>query len=274
MNSSDASSNYISLGIIRGILGFPFEHPFEVTKLKNQAHPKASTWSILTSIFKQRGFKGFYDGTLSNLPRRVIKEAYRWPAIAYFHQFWNRSCSDRLRQNGFLPNIATAGCMAILEAGFILPFERILLARLNEGGYRVFFVRLKGEGGALLYQGITIAFLRHITAWATLMITNLWIKREIKRIDPKHKHYLMGTLAANVIIAANLTLFCLPLDFIKVNIQMHKVYQSQRLSVLIRELSYKYSWRGFYAGAIYVFLQKNVQALMGGAILDKMTGLR
>lgn len=257
---------------MRCIAGFPFEHPLEVAKIKNQGLPFNTASQVIKCIYLQRGFKGFYDGALPNLGKRCFKESYRWPAVALFHSFWDYILPEKAKLEGAGTKLATAGCIAGIETFIVLPLERLVVSKVNEEGYINFFKRqFSKEGIPSLYHGVTAAFFRHLIVWSTFMITNHYVKREFKRLDPNQQHPIFGLIIANLVIAANLTILGLPMDFIKTQVQMNKELQKMRIHQVMMTLLKKNGIRGFYAGAIFTFLHTNIHALLAGTLLDRIT---
>ena len=80
------------VGALRGLIGLPFEHPFETIKTKLQS--KGNTYGLFDTIkytIKNEGIrKGIYSGFLPNSIRVTIKNVYRWPMMLGFPQFYQR----------------------------------------------------------------------------------------------------------------------------------------------------------------------------------------
>jgi len=70
------------LGITRKMIVFPLEQPLEAVKTQWQADPRhKNEWLITKEIFKTKGYKGFYAGSIPNLARAIVKTTYRAPMI-------------------------------------------------------------------------------------------------------------------------------------------------------------------------------------------------
>jgi hypothetical protein len=67
-----------AIGMLLGLLGLPFEHPFDSLKTNMQATNESAKKTI-KSIYTRKGFRGFYNGFGINLMRILFKQAYRWP---------------------------------------------------------------------------------------------------------------------------------------------------------------------------------------------------
>ncbi len=266
------SSHYILLGITRGLIGFPLEHPFVVAKLKNQGLPYFNSLQVIKSIYLAHGFTGFYAGSIPSLFKRAVKEGYRWPSLAFFHTFWHKVLPGYYPYKDLVITLLTASCIASLETILILPLERLTLSKIHEQGYcRFFKERFKKEGFVSLYHSFSATFFRHITVWTSFMVTNLIVKTQLNKINYFKNHSLQKQVLANVLIAANLTLFGMPLDFIRIQIQLDPTLQKRSLKIVIPLLFQRYGWKGFYKGALFAFLHTNVQALLSGTLLDKIT---
>jgi hypothetical protein len=271
MSSSTNIPDFAFLGVLRCMVAFPVEQPLEVIKLKNQALPQLTSMQVIKSIYAENRLKGFFHGAIPNLAKRSIKEAYRWPAIAFFHSFWSSVLPDFARLDGAGAKIATAITIAGGEACILLPFERFLVTKVNENGYRAFYEKnFQKNGISSLYPGMFTAFLRQTVSLGVFMTLNHFVKREIHYMDPEQKHPIVGFVVGTAIIAGGLTL-CLPLDFTKTHIQMHTEFQKMRVDQVARALLKKYGAAKGYAGKGPAFLHTLVHAFLGGALLDKIT---
>jgi hypothetical protein len=86
-----------------------FEHPLESIKIQwqNKINYNKIT-EIVKSIYLNKGIMGFYRGFLPNVLRNTTKQIYRWPAMVYFPDFYQRTLSARvIEKYESLPRILT-----------------------------------------------------------------------------------------------------------------------------------------------------------------------
>ncbi len=262
------SSDYLAFAAIRCAIPFPIEHPLEVAKLKSQGQPSLSPQQVVRTIYQENGLKAFYDGCVSNVAKRTVRVAYRWPTVGALHSYWNRILEDR----GMVTHLATAGSIAGIETACVLPLERLFVSKVNALGYSHFINnQFKYEGVKSLYHGAAATFTNHLTSWTTFMMTNHIAKKMLRQIDPKGEYPILGKCASTVAIAASLTAVDLPLEFIKLQTQMHPHLQKMSLREVAKTLFKQYGLKGFYAGRSFAFVHKGLQTLFGSAFFDQMT---
>lgn len=266
------TSDYLLFGGLRCAAAFPLEHPLEAAKLKCQSHPALASTAAIRAIQAERGFKGFYDGGCSNLAKRTVKVAYRWPAVAVLHSIWREAFPKTAESNPLAVQMATAGSIAGIETAAILPLERLFLAKVNGSQYGAFVKeQLKKEGLRSLYHGATATFLSHASSWAVFMSANHFAKKAADRIDPEGDSPLMRKSLKVLLASSALTAVDLPLEFIKTQTQLNQEFQHQRPTEVARVLFQRHGVRGFYSGLVFGFAHKAVQTLFGSAFFEEMT---
>ncbi|MBJ7450139.1 MAG: hypothetical protein JHC93_07280, partial [Parachlamydiales bacterium] len=150
--------NVMALGALRGIAGFPLEHPFDVLKLRAHSSPLISTYSVAKNLFQEHNIKGLYLGGYTHFAKLVVKESFRWPVVALSMKFWKRLLPE-YENNHIIPKLASSVTIALFKSSVLLPVERLMVARVNEEGYRAFFKnRFSKEGISSLYKGWSIYF--------------------------------------------------------------------------------------------------------------------
>lgn len=79
------------MGILRGIVGLPFQHPFDTIKTNMQAY-QTDLGLTIKRIYENKGVKGFYSGFVVNTVRVVSRQFYRWPLqiglFGYYTRIW------------------------------------------------------------------------------------------------------------------------------------------------------------------------------------------
>lgn len=166
-NSESQLTSLIVLGAMRSIGGFPFEHPLELMKITAQANPKHTSWQIISAIVKEKGIFGFSDTILTNFPRRVLREAVRWPIIGYTHEQLIKKFPDTFTKEGTNAKIVTGISVALFDSLIILPLEQLMAYRVKEREcYTTFFKkRFNQEGISSLYRGVGVNLLRQGILW-------------------------------------------------------------------------------------------------------------
>lgn len=259
-------------GGARCLFAFPLEHPLEVAKLKCQSNPGLSSGQNIKAIFEAKGCKGFFEGGLSNLGKRTVKVAYRWPTVAALYSFWDGALPKP--EGGRSPGamIATAGSIAAVETAVVLPFERLFIAKVVDSQYASFIQKqLKQEGAAALYRGATASFLSHASSWMVFMGANQLGKEAARALDPE-KESPLKSRALNVAIASTaLTAVDMPLEFIKAQTQLHAELQTKSFPETAALLFKRHGPRGLYSGLAFGFLHKTAQTVFGAAFFEQMT---
>lgn len=272
VNSESQLSRLIFVGAIRSAAGFPFEHPLELMKITAQANPKHSSWQVINSIVKEKGVLGFSNTILTNFPRRVLREAVRWPVIGYTHEQLITRFPETFTREGTNAKVVTGVSVAMFDSLVILPLEQLIAYRVKERErYATFFKeRFAQDGIASLYRGMSINLIRQGVVWTTLMTINNESKKKFDLLDKDKAHPYLRQGVTSILIAMGLITWGLPVDFVKTRIQMDTDLQKMKLSSVVRILIRQEGFRGFYAGALPVFIHTVFHATLGGYILDKI----
>lgn len=218
----------ITIGARRSSAGFLFEHPLELLKLSAQANPNNSTIQVINRIITNEGFFGFTKTILTNFPRRILREAVRWPVIGFTHEHLVMRYPEIFTRNGIASKIFTGFSVAFFECAIILPIEQLMAYRVKEGEkYSTFFKsRFIKEGASSLYKGVLINLIRQGMLWSTVMGMNYECKRVFDLVDKKKNHPYLRQSFTSIFISLGLISWCLPIDFIKTRIQMEKSYKT------------------------------------------------
>lgn len=271
-NNEPQFSSLIFLGVMRCIAGFPFEHPLELMKITAQANPKHTSWQIIRGIVKERGVFGFSDTLLTNFPRRVLREAVRWPVIGYTHEQLIRKFPETFTREGTNAKVVTGIFVALFDSLVILPLEQLMAYRVKERErYTTFFKkRFNQDGISSLYRGVRVNLFRQGVVWTTVMTINNESKKKFDLFDKDKAHPYLRQGITSVLIAMGLITWGLPVDFVKTRIQMDADLQQMKVSSVVRTLVRRHGFSGFYAGVLPVFVHTVFHATLGGIILDKV----
>ncbi|MFI0435959.1 MAG: MC/SLC25 family protein [Parachlamydiaceae bacterium] len=265
-------SSLIFLGGMRSIAGFPFEHPLELMKITAQANPKDTSWQIIHNIVKEKGGVGFFDTCLTNFPRRLLREAVRWPVIGYTHELLMREFPETFTRESTNAKVVTGISVALFDSLLILPLEQLMAYRVKERErYLTFFQKkFTQDGISSLYRGLGVNVFRQGVVWTTLMTINHESKKRFDVLDQDKANPHLRQAVTSVLIAIGLITWGLPIDFVKTRIQMDADLQQMKLSSVVRQLVSRHGFSGFYAGALPVFVHTVFHATLGGYILDKI----
>lgn len=272
INNEPPLSRLIFLGVLRSACGFPLEHPLELIKVTAQAHPKYSIRQVINTIVKEKGvFLGFSNTILTNFPRRVLREAVRWPVIGYTHEQLITNFPGTFTREGTNAKVVTVLSVAAFDSLIKVPLEQLIAYRVKEKErYATFFKkRFAKDGICSLYQGVGVNLFRQGIVWTTLMVINSESKKKFDLYDKDKAHPYLRQGVTSVLIATGLITWALPVDFVKARIQMDTDLQKMNTSSVVRTLIRKYGFSGFYAGALSVFVHTVFHATLVGYVLDR-----
>ena len=72
----------IAVGVVRVTIGFPIEHPIDSIKTQWQAKPYLKNEiQIIKHIYRQKGWRGFYAGSVPNYTRCLVRNSYKYPLM-------------------------------------------------------------------------------------------------------------------------------------------------------------------------------------------------
>ncbi len=267
-----SASQFIYLGALRSIAGFPFEHPLELMKVTAQAAPMLSNRQVLASIVKERGILGFTNTVLTNFPQRVLRESVRWPVINYMHEQLITRFPKTLTKEGTGSKVLTGLSVVTFDSLVILSIEQLIAYRVKEKArYTAFFhSRFSQEGISSLYRGIQVNFLRQSVVWTSVMGINHEAKRKFDELDQEKAHPYLRQAVTSTLVAGGLITWGMPIDFVKTRIQMDVHLQKKKISSVVKSLRLQYGFKGFYAGSLPVFVHTVFHATLGGFILDRI----
>lgn len=128
---------------------------------------------------------GFYSGLMPNAVRVVVKQAYRWPMMIFFPNFYMKLFpqSWTARFKG-LHKISTGVTIATIETFFVCPIERMkvfLMTRINKNVHLIDFFRSQRNYWAIfqsLFNGLRAQLFRQIVSWTIF----LYFENKFKRI--------------------------------------------------------------------------------------------
>jgi len=256
----------------RSIAGFPVEHPLVVLRLRMQGSPLSSQLSV---IFQHSSRKNLYSGGFASFGQRVVREAIRWPSIDVINRMWLKTLPPSLPGREVIKNAALGASVAGLESLVLLPIERLIVAKVNEEGYRSFYQKhFRKVGFRSLYSGLSVNIANNFLGWTTFTTMNYWMKFQVNRTSFSKKYPGLSQFAANAGIASTLMLASLPPNFVKTRIQMEPELQKMRLHKVVALLYQRYGVKGFYTGSACTFVQSLFYAYLAGGVMDRIIDSR
>lgn len=264
------------MGAFRGGLSLVIEHPFDTIKTRCQAnYAEGSILRVMNRIVEMQGVRGLYSGFIPNGVRLMGKQAYRWPMMLAFPQFFKTSLPESL-QNSYPSSIklATALSIAHLETFIICPLERLkvylMTAEHQSKGILEFFQHHRKHIGKEMLRGIQAVYLRQITAWVSFLLTDEKLKNLEKKKIQKEDLPFMSLMKVSFCVGVINTAVNMPFDVVKT--QMQKAGHPKQSSVMhLMKTVYRSSGvRGLYAGWQVRLVQYMVQSVFTVSILEHL----
>jgi hypothetical protein len=264
------------MGAIRGAISLAIEHPFDTVKTRCQANiSEKSVQRVMLDIVKLHGFKGLYSGCIPNGVRLMVKQAYRWPMMLAFPQFFKTHLPQHL-QNDYPSSakLATALSIAHLETFIICPLERLkvylMTADRHKKGIIEFYQNHQRHIGKEVLRGIQAVYLRQITAWVSFLLTDEklknWEKKRIQKAELPFTSLMKVSFCVGVINTA----MNMPFDVVKT--QMQKAEHGKESSVLdvMKKIYRMNGVSGLYTGWQVRMIQYMVQSVFTVSLLDHL----
>lgn len=278
-SSHSTTSLYLQaslMGAFRGGVSLLIEHPFDTIKTRRQAnYAEGSILGVTNRIVELQGVRGLYSGFIPNGVRLMGKQAYRWPMMLAFPQFFKTSLPESL-QNSYPSSIklATALSIAHLETFIICPLERLkvylMTAEHHSKGILEFFQHHRKHIGKEMLRGIQAVYLRQITAWVSFLLTDEKLKNLEKKKIQKEDLPFTSLMKVSFCVGVINTAVNMPFDVVKT--QMQKAGHPKQSSVMhLMKTVYRSSGvRGLYAGWQVRLVQYMVQSVFTVSILEHL----
>lgn len=260
------------LGSSRAAGTFFADQAFDRMKVECQRYPEKTTQKAVSELFLSQGVKGFYSGALANFTRRIVRETYHWPAMLYINRIWKDTIPTQWNNKNLTTNLATGNSMALVHAGFTLPFERLLIERIKNGSYRPFLKQSADSKYLLAYEGFNTTWIRHSFVWNLFFLFNHLSTAAINTIDPENTHPYLNYVGRSLLTSQCVVAVGYPAEFIQKRILMEPEILSKGTFNAIRTLFYRYKWAKLYSGAPVMFLHNSIQTLFIQMLIDKMNG--
>jgi len=282
---NDKSKIYVQsslYGVIRSVIGLPFEHPFDSIKTKLQADygNNKKFLNATIEIYRRQGvIEGFYSGFVPNAFRSAIKQVYRWPMILYFPQMFKDLYPEWIRNEYPSIHKTSAGFMiAIMESLIICPLERLkvsLMTRKNQLSIAKFMHESKGNLKKSLFQGLESQLCRQVVSWVSFLYFEFKCKDIARKIQNIPDGQPLGDVAlvSAAVCVGILNLICvMPFDLTKTLYQQHQAveYKDRKLTETMKLIYKKRGFSAFYVGWQPRMVQYVIQSVFTVTALDRL----
>ncbi len=118
---------------------------------------------MIREIYKSKGLKGFYAGSIPNLTRSLVKNSYRYPLMVGLPNFYKQHLPDSIKEHRSLLKLLTGCSIAYIEAIITCPIERLkvyFMTTEEKISYRQFFTNYKQSLFKELFRGFGPLFVR------------------------------------------------------------------------------------------------------------------
>lgn len=266
-NNSPSHWEMMLLGFARGAIPFPIEHFLERLKVESQAHPEKTTRQAVTDLWSSQGFKGLYAGSRANFIRRTARELYHWPVMLTINRRWKNIIPEKFNKENLATNIATGNTMALVHASVTLPFERLLIEKTTNEGYRPFFRKMMANR-LMIYEGFQATWIRHCIVWDLFFVSSHASTMLFKKLNPNDVHPYLNYLAKSIMTSTLVVGVGYPLEFLRNRILMEPKIVSQGTFKGFTTLFHRYKWTKLYSGAPIMLFHNFIQTLIIQKLID------
>lgn len=235
--------------------------PFDILKTRQQIDGSHSVFTLVRSIIKAEGVRGFWRGSTPPVVAAVPQFAIVFAAFDY-----NRNSLVPAATGLHAPdmrNTALAGGLVAVPTSFLYtPFDRVKCA-LQAEGRRIERGRPARFGGAwscalelwrrrTLLRGFWITLARDVPAWATYFVVYSAAKRHLAASSSSaaldgHAELSVGaSLAAGAMAGASTWAVAIPADVIKTRFQARTYHATYAHAA--RAIAARHGFLGFFAG--------------------------
>lgn len=215
----DTIKEAIAIGAARGFTPTAVRLPLETIKTVQQAED-LSVAQAAKRVFQARGLRGFYPDVIANAGRTVIKQSYRYPALAALPHF----AREVVGQDNHADLVLTGAVIGVLEGGLIGPLDRIKNATMTSHGkisYMEFikWVLAQKKPWQQAYRGVASDLFRRTVSWSTFLVSNRVFSR-MEQSRTGEQGLSMSSLAlVTGEVAVVSTVINTPLDTVRTKVQ-------------------------------------------------------
>lgn len=278
-SSPSVISKYLEvsfLGALRGLIPLPIEHPFDCLKTLMQANLGAkSAFNMVQEIYQQDGLKGFYAGVIPNGARLMIKQAYRWPMMLAFPNFYDKFLPEETKKEyPSLKKFLTGGTIASFETLIISPFERlkvwIMTSYRDEKTLGNFYQQNRGNLMKELYRGLNASYPKQLVTWISFLVADEKCKALAREYTGEKELSFKTLLSVSFVVGAINAAITLPFGCIKTQMQMHNSVKSNTLMSVTTQIYQNNGIKGFYAGWPVKMAQFMLRSVFTVTLFEKL----
>jgi len=266
----------IGIAFLRTAVGFPIEHILDSVKTQWQAYPDLKNeWQITKHIYKTRGLAGLYAGGLPNFIRGFVKNAYRFPAVIAFPQFYNWLLPEKYSQDKSVIRGLTGLSIALSEVFLLNPLERLkvvsMTSKFKNFSYTKFFKGLKTGVFRELLKGTFPYFVRQLVTWVGFLQADVFFKlraRKLLNLKENEQIPMKSLLWVSLCVGLTTSIIYMPFDMIKTYMQMNG--QETRMIPIIKNIYKQHGLPGFFTGWKIKTCQYTFIATCAVIILEKL----
>ncbi len=241
----------------RSLVGV-IEYPLECIKTRWQANPQLKTMrEVVTYSYKLYGLRGFYDGFIPNLPKRLPIQLFRWPMILELPSYYRKRLTDNHQdyRMDIVANLLAALTIASIETPLAAPFDTcrldMIINRKNKNSLLNYLREQKQFRQH--FKGIHVLYIKEIFGWGSFLIPfNIgreYSKNKQKSLNPIH------ILSISALCGIANAIAVTPWDIIRNYFQKNKNTPHLSLKESACQIYSKYGLKSFLVGSPIRFFQ-------------------
>lgn len=260
-------------GTTLGIFSFILSHPIDVikTQLQSNVHLKQSAITTLKQIYYKQGILGIYRGSFPNFIRYSSRNLYRWPLMAYLPACYNKYTSK------IISKLLTGLTIANLECLILTPFERLKTFLITEDkrGKKPLLNFIKSNKFTEYFRGLKHVLVKQNVSWCSFLIfdhifKNYFINKNYSVLKKQNIHCKKSDInlsfnelnKISFFVAFLNTLFVMPFDYVKTNIQKEKyILESNNIFKFLKYTINNYGLKSIFTGFQFKIIHYIVQAV-------------
>lgn len=197
------------LGTLRGLTVQAVIYPLEVIKIRQQCLRESElSFRVAYKIFKEEGYKSFYQGVTRQLVRTSLKQVWTWPMITgvpVYLKPYNIGEKNEL--------VLTGLSIATVDAFLTTPLERNRIRAASSLKIKESIFQSYRQG----WHGVSYQWVKLSVGWSTFLVTQKHF-RDMYR-DEKESSLSLSQMAKVGVKAALLTTFVTaPFDVVNTRI--------------------------------------------------------
>lgn len=262
-----------SYGVMRALVGLPFEYPLEYLKTRRQASPNTtSNFSIIYQTYQQHGVLGFYSGIGPNISLLLFKQLYRWPMMVSLPPMLQ---SRVFKDNGEHPILykgLTGLLIASFESAFITPFDKYqtLLMTTDKPVTLRSLLKNHAQPIRMAMQDINIVYAHQVFGWGSFLMADEALKNHARIQYESRELSVTILLSISVIVGVINTLVSMPFETVKTLVQKDNPWPNKGVVRTMHAASQAFGVKGLYVGWQLRMTQYIFQAGLTVNLLEKL----